>query len=59
MRLLSLPRQRFGQDLNHPRSPADVPGYKTPSAIHDEAMNIVYVEYDVSGSKGSVSASPE
>ncbi len=43
----------FGQDSTAPRSPADVPGYKdTVRPFSDEAMNIVYVEYDVSGSKG-------
>jgi virginiamycin B lyase len=44
-----------------PRSPADLPGYKdTVRPFADEAMNIVYVEYDVSGSKGLPwSASPD
>src|SRR5712692_10827270 len=43
----------FGQDSTVPRSPADLPGYKdTVRPFSDEAMNIVYVEYDVSGSKG-------
>jgi len=51
----------FGQDSTAPRSPADVPGYKdTVRPFSDEAMNIVYVEYDVSGSKGLPwSASPD
>ena len=51
----------FGQDSTTPRSPADVPGYKdTVRPFSDEAMNIVYVEYDVSGSKGLPwSASPD
>src|SRR5438270_1901499 len=43
----------FGNDSTAPRSPADVPGYKdTVRTFSEEAMNIVYVEYDVSGSKG-------
>jgi len=51
----------FGQDSTAPRSPTDVPGYKdTVRPFSDEAMNIVYVEYDVSGSKGLPwSASPD
>jgi len=51
----------FGQDSTTPRSPADVPGYNdTVRPFSDEAMNIVYVEYDVSGSKGLPwSASPD
>ena len=51
----------FGQDSTMPRSPADMPGYKdTVRPFSDEAMNIVYVEYDVSGSKGLPwSASPD
>ena len=51
----------FGQDSTTPSSPADVPGYKdTVRPFSDEAMNIVYVEYDVSGSKGLPwSASPD
>jgi virginiamycin B lyase len=43
----------FGQDSAVPRSPVDLPEYKdTVRPFSDEAMNIVYVEYDVSGSKG-------
>jgi virginiamycin B lyase len=43
----------FGEDSTLPRSPADLPGYKaTVRPFADEAMNMVYVEYDVSGSKG-------
>ncbi len=43
----------FGQDATAPKSPADVPGYKeTLRPFADEAMNIVYVEYDVAGSRG-------
>jgi virginiamycin B lyase len=43
----------FGEDSTVPRSPADLPAYKdTVRPFSDEAMNIVYVEYDVSGSKG-------
>ena len=51
----------FGTDSTVPRSPAELPGYKdTVRPFSDEAMNIVYVEYDVSGSKGLPwSASPD
>ena len=43
----------FGTDSTVPRSPADLPQYKdTVRPFSDEAMNIVYVEYDVSGSRG-------
>ena len=43
----------FGNDPTAPRSPADVPGYKdTFRTFSEEATNIAYVEYDVSGSKG-------
>src|SRR5580704_12838812 len=43
----------FGRDSTVPRSPAELPAYKdTARPFADEAMNIVYVEYDVSGSKG-------
>ena len=43
----------FGQDSAVLRSPADLPEYnRTVRPFSDEAMNIVYVEYDVSGSKG-------
>src|SRR5713101_392770 len=51
--LVSYLNSTFGQDSTIPRSPADLPGYKdTVRPFSDEAMNIVYVEYDVSGSKG-------
>jgi virginiamycin B lyase len=43
----------FGTDSKVARSPAELPGYKdTVRPFADEAMNIVYVEYDVSGSAG-------
>jgi len=43
----------FGTDSTVPRSPAELPAYKaTVRPFADDAMNIVYVEYDVSGSKG-------
>src|SRR5579863_5637835 len=43
----------FGADSTVPRSPAELPAYKeTVRPFSDDAMNIVYVEYDVSGSKG-------
>jgi virginiamycin B lyase len=51
--LISYLNSVFGQDSTFPRSPAELPEYKdTVRPFHDEAMNIVYVEYDVSGSKG-------
>jgi virginiamycin B lyase len=40
----------FGQDSTLPKSPAELPGYK--DLVHnfsDEAMNIVWVEYDLPG----------
>ena len=43
----------FGPDSTKPKSPADMPEYKNMvRSFSDQAMNIVYVEYDVSGSKG-------
>lgn len=43
----------FGPDSTKPKSPADIPEYKNMvRSFSDQAMNIVYVEYDVSGSKG-------
>jgi virginiamycin B lyase len=59
--LVSYLSSTFGQDSTVPRSPADMTGYKdTVRSFSDEAMNIVYVEYDVSGSKGLPwSASPD
>src|SRR6202521_4324226 len=43
----------FGDDPSVPKSPVDVAGYKeTVLPFSAEAMNIAYVEYDVSGSKG-------
>lgn len=43
----------FGPDAAKPRSPADLPEYKNlQRTFSDEAMNIVYVEYDVSGTAG-------
>lgn len=43
----------FGPDSTKPKSPADLPEYKdTVRSFSDDAMNIVYVEYDVSGSTG-------
>src|ERR1700737_2962909 len=45
--LVSYLNSTFGQDSTAPRSPADLPGYKdTVRPFSDEAMNIVYVEYD-------------
>ena len=43
----------FGPDSTKPKSPADLPGYKdTVRTFSDDAMNIVYVEYDVATSPG-------
>ena len=43
----------FGPDSTKPASPADIPAYKeTVRPLSPRAMNIAYVEYDVSGSKG-------
>jgi virginiamycin B lyase len=43
----------FGPDSTKPRSPVDLPGYKdTLRTFSDDAMNIVYVEYDVATSPG-------
>jgi len=40
----------FGPDPVVPKSPADMPGYKdTVRPFSNEAMNIVYVEYDMPG----------
>jgi virginiamycin B lyase len=40
----------FGEDSTLPKSPADVPGYdKVVQSFGDDAMNIVYVEYEVGG----------
>ena len=51
--LVSYLNSVFGAESTVPRSPADLPQYKdTVRPFSDEAMDIVYVEYDVSGSKG-------
>ena len=51
--LVSYLNSVFGQDSTFPRSPTELSDYKdTVRPFRDEAMNIVYVEYDVSGSKG-------
>ena len=40
----------FGEDSTLPKSPADLPGYeKVAQSFGDNAMNIVYVEYEVGG----------
>jgi virginiamycin B lyase len=51
----------FGPDSKLPKSPADVPGYKeTVRPFSSEAMNIVYVEYDMPGpSRMPFSAAPD
>jgi sugar lactone lactonase YvrE len=43
----------FGPDSTKPKSPADLPEYKdTVRQFSEQAMNIVYVEYDVTNPKG-------
>ena len=51
----------FGPDSVLPKSPADMPGYqKTVRPFSSEAMNIVYVEYDMPGpSRMPFSAAPD
>jgi virginiamycin B lyase len=51
----------FGQDSVLAKSPADVPGYKdTLRPFTSDAMNIVYVEYDMPGpSRMPFSAAPD
>jgi virginiamycin B lyase len=40
----------FGEDSTLPKSPAEFPGYeKVAQSFGDDAMNIVYVEYEVGG----------
>ena len=40
----------FGEDSTLPKSPADMPGYqKVAQSFGEDAMNIVYVEYEVGG----------
>ena len=42
--------EMFGQESTLPRSPADMPGYQnTLTAIPDEALRIVYVDYEMPG----------
>jgi len=51
----------FGQESVLPKSPADMPGYKdTVRPFSSDAMNIVYVEYDMPGpSRMPFSAAPD
>ncbi len=51
----------FGPDSVLPKSPAEMPGYqKTVRPFSSEAMNIVYVEYDMPGpSRMPFSAAPD
>ncbi len=51
----------FGQESVLPKSPADIPAYqKTVRPFSSEAMNIVYVEYDMPGpSRMPFSAAPD
>ena len=40
----------FGVDTKLPKSPAEMPGYKdTVRSVSDEALKIVYVDYDLPG----------
>jgi hypothetical protein len=49
----------FGEDSTLPKSPVDVPGYdKVAQSFGDDAMKIVYVEYEVGG-KFPWSAAPD
>lgn len=48
--LVSYLNDAFGADAKMPKSPVDVPGYKdTVRPFSDEALKIVYVEYDMPG----------
>jgi len=51
----------FGPESVLPKSPADMPGYKaTVRPVSDDALNIVYVEYDMPGpSRMPFSAAPD
>src|SRR5579862_1234994 len=51
----------FGPDATLPKSPADMPGYaKTVRPFSSDAMNIVYVEYDMPApSRMPFSAAPD
>ena len=51
----------FGPDSVLPKSPADMPGYeKTVRSFSNDALNIVYVEYDMPGpSRMPFSAAPD
>ncbi len=51
----------FGRDSVLPKSPADMPGYKdTVRPFSSDAMNIVYVEYDMPGpNRMPFSAAPD
>jgi virginiamycin B lyase len=51
----------FGPDSVLPKSPADMPGYKdTERPFSSDALNIVYVEYDMPGpSRMPFSAAPD
>jgi streptogramin lyase/cytochrome c5 len=48
--VISFLTQAFGEDSVLPRSPADLPGYaETVHRFSDEALKIVYVEYETPG----------
>ena len=51
----------FGVDAKLPKSPADMPGYKaTVRPVNDDALKIVYVEYDMPGpNRMPFSAAPD
>jgi virginiamycin B lyase len=51
----------FGVDAHTPKSPSELPGYeKTVRPVADDALNIVYVEYDMPGpNRMPFSAAPD
>ena len=59
--LVSYLNDAFGTDAKLPRSPAEMPGYKeTVRPVSDEALKIVYVEYDMPGpNRMPFSAAPD
>jgi virginiamycin B lyase len=59
--LISYLNDAFGADAKLPRSPAELPGYKdTVRPFSDEALRIVYVEYDMPGpNRMPFSAAPD
>ncbi len=48
--IISYVNQMFGQDSKLPKSPADLPQYKSEvRPVSDEGLKIVYIEYDTPG----------